>query len=54
MTSELRPPRPPRHKPFRVPGVVVPILCAGVGWLLGGWGAAVVAGILGVVVWRTR
>lgn len=54
MTAEERTSRPPRKEPFRVPGFVVPILCAGLGWIMADWPGAVVAGILGLLVWRTR
>lgn len=54
MSGEHPPARPPRKEPVRVPGIVVPILCAALGWVMAGWPGALVAGILGLLVWLTR
>ena len=44
----------PRREPFRVPGIVVPVLGALVGWFIADLPGAVLGGIIGFFVWKTR
>lgn len=41
-------------EPWRAPGWVVPILCVGLGYVMADIGGAILAGVLGVGVWKFR
>lgn len=43
-----------RKETWRAPGWVVPILCAGAGYFVAGIPGAILAGVLGIGVWKAR